>query len=199
MKKNVFLNQCQKFLIKRYGEQEGLKISEESFHRYDELCLENENEPKAMHIHTRERIYPGIATFDALVNSGKSREEASDFVQEYYAWRSGIMGKKINKFMKMPGFYKMAPKLCRTLTQKMFSEEAAFQAKQYPTPKHQVRFDMTQCPYANICNKYGCGEIVIAYCKADDICFGNMHEKVKFVRTKTLAKGDDCCDFSISL
>jgi hypothetical protein len=47
-------------------------------------------------------------------------------------------------------------------------------------------------PYLNKCSANGCPELCKGYCEADDICYGNMHPKVIWGRTKTLGKGGDC-------
>ncbi len=57
--------------------------------------------------------------------------------------------------------------------------------------------DMTVCPYVETCKKYGCPELAQFFCKSDDICYGNMHPKLVWGRTKTLGTGGDCCDFSL--
>ncbi|MFI3202170.1 MAG: L-2-amino-thiazoline-4-carboxylic acid hydrolase [Eubacteriales bacterium] len=195
----TFLKQIEGFLNRDYGNEVGTCLAQQSRIRYNELCEENQDEAKERHIHTRERIYPAIAIFDTLVTHGTSREEATNFVIEYYTWRSTNMSKKISKFMKLPLMYRMAPKICRTLTGKMFGETSGFASISYETDDKEVRFDMIACPYTIICSKYGCPEITKAFCNADDICFGNMHPKVIFNRTKTLADGDSCCDFQIKL
>lgn len=125
-----------------------------------------------MHIHTRQRIYPAIAYFDAQIIHNKSREEATALILEYYSWRSNIVGKKINKIMRVPFLHQAVPSICRTKMKKMFSKEFGFESNFYDSPKTKVRFDMVSCPYASICKKYGCPEI---------------------------ANGDGCCDFSIEL
>lgn len=150
-----------------------------------------------MYIHTRERIYPAIATFDAQISHGKSREEATAVILEYYSWRSNIMGQKINKIMKFPLLYKAVPGICRVKMKVLFGETYGFKSNFYETAKSEVRFDMVACPYATICKKYGCPEIVKAFCDADDISFGSMHKNLIFTRRKTLANGDDCCDFCL--
>lgn len=195
-KKSVFLTQVEDFLKKTYGE-ESKEIILSAWARYEEICLENSDEPSEMYIHTRERIYPAIATFDAQILHGKSREEATALMLEYYSWRSNIMGQKINKMMKFPFLYKAVPAICRVKMKVLFGEAYGFKSNFYETSKSEVRFDMVACPYATICKKYGCPEIVIAFCAADDISFGSMHEKLVFTRTKTLANGDGCCDFCL--
>lgn len=51
----------------------------------------------------------------------------------------------------------------------------------------------------DMCVRYGCPEIVRGFCDADDVCYGNMHPKVAWERTKTLGYGFDVCDFKIRI
>ncbi|MBQ6608822.1 MAG: L-2-amino-thiazoline-4-carboxylic acid hydrolase [Oscillospiraceae bacterium] len=37
--------------------------------------------------------------------------------------------------------------------------------------------------------------MVKGFCDADDICYGNMHPKLIWGRTKTIGRGDECCNF----
>lgn len=62
-----------------------------------------------------------------------------------------------------------------------------------------MRFDMVKCPYHDTCVKYGCPEIVKGICDADDICYGNMHPRISWDRTKTIGHGDGVCDFKVHI
>ena len=61
----------------------------------------------------------------------------------------------------------------------------------------EVRFDMVHCPYNDACVRYRCPEIVRGFCDADDVCYGDIHPKIAWQRTKTLGYGFDCCDFKV--
>lgn len=198
-KKNSFLQGIERFMSKFYDSDKIQRIMSFAWERYEELVAENQNEPKAMYIHTRERIYPGIAVFDSMIREGIAREEAARMIIDFYRWRSEKVARVIRKMFKVPMMYKIAPKLFYKATTKSFGKAAGFEANFYETSKDLLRFDMTVCPYYNICKKYGCPEIVAAYCEADDVCYGDMHPYLKWERTKTLGKGGDCCDFCIRI
>lgn len=99
--------------------------------------------------------------------------------------------------MKIPGLYKKIPKFFYSMTNKMFGSAAGFKTENMHVNKDMVSFDMIACPYLNNCTKYGCPEITEVFCEADDICYGNMHPKLIWGRTTTLAKGGKCCDFKL--
>jgi len=193
-----YLKEVVPFVEKAYP-QKADAIMDSALSRYRELVLENIDEPKAYHMHTRERIYPSIAMFDSLLKSGVSRKDAEEFVCYYYAWRSQKMAKLVKRISKFPGLYKKMPSIFTSMTKKMFGEDSGFVAKYYDVPKSEMRIDMLSCPYNNICIRYGCPEIVKGFCNSDDICYADMHPKLLWQRTKTLGRGGDCCDFKISI
>ena len=194
-----YLRQVASHLEEKYGCEKAKAVMAKALKRYDELIKENKDEPKAYYMHTRERIYPSIAIFDALLNEGVGREEAEYFVTGYYRWRSSCMASKIKGLAKIPGLYKIVPKLFFSMTEKNFGSQAGFASEKKYLSKTEMCFDMVKCPYHDTCIKYGCPEIVKGFCDADDICYGNMHPKISWDRTKTIGRGDDICDFKVRI
>lgn len=164
---------------------------------YEKLLLENSKESKPLRVHTESRIYPAIACFEALLAMGVERKKAVSLLTDFFRKRSTKIGEMIRRILRFPGLYRLIPKLFAKMTPKYFGEPAGFQAHFWEQSKTAVKFDMLVCPYYDICKKYGCPEIVAMFCDADDACYGNMHPKVQWLRTKTLGKGGDCCDFEV--
>jgi len=196
--KSDYLKKVEPFVKDKYAGKADA-IMKAAWERYSAIISENADESKAVQMHTRDRIYPGIAMFDALTGEGIARDEAAEFLHDYYSYRSEKMAKMVKKMVAFPGMYKKFPSIFTSMTKKMFGEAAGFKATFYDVPKTQMRIDMLACPYFEICKKYGCPEIVTGYCDSDDICYGDMHPKLKWNRTKTLGKGGDCCDFSLKV
>lgn len=200
MSKTVkYFKQITPHLEKKYGDRKAKAIRDKALQRYHELIEENKDEPKEYYMHTRQRIYPAIACFDAMLSEGVDRRETAVFLVWYYKWRAGNMAPKIKALFKIPGLYKIVPKFFFNMTQKSFGPQMGFQSKNLYLGKGEMRFDMTVCPYQEKCVQYGCPEIVKGYCDADDICYGNMHPKLEWGRTKTLGHGGDVCDFKIRI
>ena len=198
-KRVKYLVQIVPHLKERYGDAKTQEIMRGALARYDELLEENADEPKAYHMHTRERIYPAIAMFDAMTAEGIDRAEAADFLVSYYTWRAGGMASKVKALFKVPGLYKIVPKFFFSMTEKSFGPQAGFASENKYLAKDERRFDMVRCPYMDTCARYGCPEIVRGFCDADDVCYGNMHPKVSWERTKTLGHGYDRCDFKVRI
>ena len=73
--KNSYFERIVPHVEKRYGKEMADSIMQKAWKRFEELCEENVDEPKSHYIHTRERIYPGIAMFDAMTAEGIGRED----------------------------------------------------------------------------------------------------------------------------
>ncbi len=199
MAKNKFLSQARKFLIDSYGSEKGILIANSSVKRFDELCIENADESEAMYQHTRVKIYPCISVLDAQIKHGVSREDALAFNFKFIEWRSYKGAKLVSKLMKIPGIYKKMPVLFGKMTKKKFGVKQNFDAVFHEISKKEMRFDMTKCPYSDISAKYGYPEITKAFCRGDDIVYGNMHPKLVWGRTKTIGDGDAVCDFKLTV
>ena len=186
-------------LNREFGQEKSEAIMAKALQRYDELLEENKDEAKECYMHTRERIYPAIACFDALLSEGVERKKAADFIVDYYKWRSGKLAPFIKKAFKIPGLYRIVPKFFMGMTEKSFGPKAGFASKNHFVSKDEVRLNMTRCPYFEKCKQYGCTEIVRGFCDADDICYGHMHPKLSWDRTKTIGYGYDVCDFKVRI
>ena len=200
MAKNQCLDELVPHLKEKYGKEKADAIVSSARKHYETICSENSDEPAAYDIHTKQRIYPAIASFKAMTGAGIDRREAIDFLCDYYRWRASGKAVSLKKVLKIPGLYKLMPLLFKKLTPKMFGEPAGFKSIWHPEdPQWKLSFDMVKCPYQDKCTAYGCPELCRGFCEADDVCYGDMHPKLIWGRTKTLGKGGDCCDFRMRI
>ena len=58
----------------------------------------------------------------------------------------------------------------------------------------EIEVRITKCASAQIFAENGLGEVCRRYCQSDFATAGAIHPKVKLVRTKALAFGDECCN-----
>lgn len=198
-KKNQYLDNLVPHLREKYGTTQAEAIITSARKLFEAICEENAGEPAEYDMHTKQRIYPAIASLKAMTEAGIARQEAIDFLCDYYRWRASGKATSIKKIMKLPGLYRLMPKLFKKLTPKMFGDAAGFKAIWHDDPQWELNFDMVQCPYLDKCSAYCCPELCKGYCEADDICYGNMHPKIIWGRTQTLGKGGDCCDFRMAI
>ena len=125
------------------------------------------------------------------------KDEALDTVHEYVAARARKMRKILLVLMRIPGLYKKVPGVFTTQTRKMFGTTAGFAATEHQTCGGVWRIDMTKCPYHDTCVQYGCPKLCPCFCDSDDIAYDGLHKNLVWRRTKTLGRGDECCDFCL--
>lgn len=58
--------------------------------------------------------------------------------------------------------------------------------------------DVRRCFINEVARDVGLMAVADRLCYGDYIFLENYHSKVKFTRTKTLIKGDDCCDHTLT-
>ena len=180
-----------------FPKEQGDRIKSTMKKEYDRLIEENKDIPESFISHTRNNIFPVAAAFKAFLNEGMDRDEAAKKANDCFLSLMEDIAVSIRKMMKIPGMYHLMPFMWKTAMPKLFREDSGFGFSFYPTGKDEVKFDMTNCPYYNICKKLDLLEIAPTFCSSDDICYGNMHPRLIWNRTKTIARGGDCCDFDL--
>ena len=133
------------------------------------------------------------------MDAGTGREEAAAFVTDYYRRLAERAAPVIRTVLKIPGLYRLVPKLFLNTALKHCVPEAGFLSDNRFLSKTEMRFDMVKCPYQDCCVRYGCPELVKGFCDTDDICYGNMHPRLLWGRTKTIGHGDALCDFKLRI
>jgi len=192
-----YLRQIVPHLKKRYGAERAAKIIDTAWKRYEQVCSNHPDEPKSGYMHTRQRIFPAIACFQAMTEAGIERQEAVDFLHDYYLWRAAKKGRMLRNVLKVPGLYRCMPALFRKMTERYFGERADFVTYWNDDAEWDLSFDIARCTYLKRFMAYGCPELCKAFCDADDVCYAQMHPKLEWGRTQCMGKGGEVCDFRI--
>ncbi len=197
MKQKTLLKMISIGTHKYFAEPDGTWLADRAAELYYGYCLEHQNDSPARKQHTEGMIYAGVALYQALQEKGQSPEEALALMDKIFQDFAQEAAKKIRKLLKIPGLYRQFPKLFRTMALKKYNTEAGFQMKFYDVGKRRIKLDITACPYYSTCKSMGCPELTTIFCNTDDCCYGNMHRKLQWNRTKTIGRGADLCDFDI--
>ena len=193
MKENYIVVSFRQTAAERFPEQ-AQELNAALDKRLAEMRRAHENDTKEKKEHLEGQILPGIAAYETL-QTVMPKEEARRTVHDYVEQRAWKLRAIILKLMRVPGLYRLVPGLFTNGTRKMFGETAGFAAKEYQTSGGIWRIDMVKCPYHDTCVQYGCPELCSCFC--DDITYDGLHKNLVWRRTKTLGRGDDCCDFCI--
>lgn len=166
--------------------------------RLAQLRAENADASREMQRHLEGQILPGIAVYETL-KTVMPRNEALQTVHGYVEQRAWKLKKAFLKLMRIPGLYRKVPGIFCKETPKLFGETAGFAAREIQTSGGVWRIDMTRCPYHDACVRYGCPKLCPSFCDSDDITYNGLHPKLAWLRTKTLGRGGDCCDFCLRI
>ncbi len=195
IKKKPMPKSLEKHFIKN-GMKDYLLGENGVYERTAKLLEENRFVNKAFYVHLQQ-ILPCIAFYEALLEKTNDKDEALKLYKEWGFDSLKRFANFIKKLMKI-GLYKKMPIIFDKAIDKLFGTEAGFKSVKHPELPVFSR-DIIICPYFETCKKYGYPELTQFFCKSDDITYGNMHPKLVWKRTKTIGRGDDCCDFRLWL
>ena len=177
------------------GREKADKIALAAQKRYEELCTENSADSKALRAHTYRRIYPSIAVYESFKAEGVGPEQAAWYIREYFQQVAERAVPHIQRMIRFLGLAEKIPKLFTGISVRSFGTDAGF-VYEFPARKgNEARFNIISCPYYETCKRYGCPEITHVFCDGDDAGYGHLHPKLIWGRTKTIGRGDDCCNF----
>jgi len=199
MKTSALINGTCKIVREDYDEQTVVRITAKAERRFTELLGENAGESRALQAHTVKRIYPGIAVYEAMRSENIPEEKAVWYLREYFQRFCAKAVPVMKGVIALPGVHQKFPELFVKIAQKSFSEEAGFVYEWPELEEDTYGFDIVKCPYYDTCKRYGCPEIVTAFCDSDDASYGDLHKNLIWKRTGTIGHGCPLCDFRIQL
>lgn len=197
MKESYIITEFRETIRSRFPER-AQALTDAFNRRLDHLRAENAGESKEKLRHLESQIMPGVAAYETL-QSVMPKEKAFKTVHGYVEKKAWRIRRAILKLMRLPGLWRLVPALFAKGTRKIFGETAGFAARELQTGGGVWRIDMTRCPYHDACVRYGCPELCPCFCDSDDITYDGLHPKLRWRRTKTLGRGDACCDFCLRL
>ena len=149
--------------------------------------------PKGVRVHTDSRIFPMAAIY-LSIKEAADEDFAYDFMERFCTHRCEGPAKMLAGLMRIPGMTDLFVSAWDPLTKKMFGPASGFSNRFYDNPKGEYRMDVTACPYNKYLTELGCPEVTKLFCDNDDRMYGNL-PGIDFIRTKTIGRGGDCCDF----
>lgn len=197
MKESYITSNFRKTAEHRFSAQAG-QLNAAFDARLEALRRENAAASKEKRQHLESQIMPGIAAYETL-QAVMPKDEALRTVHGYVEQRAWRMKKVLLRLMRIPGLYKKVPGIFSKATPKFFGKAAGFAATEIQTTGGTWRIDMTKCPYHDACVQYGCPELCPCFCDSDDISYDGLHPSLYWHRTKTLGRGQDCCDFCLKI
>lgn len=197
-KKIKSMNELQALIQKQYPLHAEAIIGKAN-KMYYVLCNENRNQTEKELSHTRDRIYPVISYYTAFSEVVLDKTKAYQLIEDYFTAYAKNASKQLQGICKIPFVYLLVPKIMSKIIQGTYGFKAGFTLVDKNTKKGECHIDVVGCPYFSNCQKYNCIELATVFCNSDDIAYGAMHPKLVWGRTKTLGRGDACCDFELTI
>lgn len=177
------------------GTAQGETLWRAATQKLDALLRDYPDLPKGVRTHTDNYIFPSAAVY-LTAKEAVGREAAYRIVENASIRRTAGMGKKLARLMRLPGMPGLFIKVWDPLTKKMFGANSGFRNVFYPREKGAYRMDVVSCPYVRYFTELGCPELTKIFCDNDERGYGGL-PGLDFIRTGTLGKGADRCDFYI--
>ena len=163
--------------------------------RLDAILKEYSSLPKGVRTHTDTFIFPAAAVY-LSVKDIAGQQTAYQIIENASVRSCAGMNSRLKKMMKLPGMPDLFVRMWDPITKKMFSENSGFKNRFYLEKKGEYRMDILACPYCRYFNELGCPELTKIFCDNDERTYGNL-PGLEFIRTSTLGKGGECCDFLV--
>lgn len=184
----------ERLLIERHGRIQGGKLLAEAEHIYTTLAQAEEKPAhRALQAHLYQNILTGLALYRAQLEAGINPAQAQEAVA---AWITAIvqpMRRQVAGLTSLPGGFTLLRMLTPLVMRSSYPTEGwAMEHAQYT--RDEIAFDLTSCYYLDTLTRLGAPELTPLYCAGDDLVYGAL-AKVAWGRSKTLARGGDCCDF----
>lgn len=182
-------------LIAEVGAEETEKIWNRAKEILKDIEAKYSDLPKGQQMHTA-FIFPAAAV-QLAVREIKGDDEIGYRAISKFSWaKSKAMGEKLSKMTKIPGFKQLFVKMWDPISRKSFGLDAGFKNVFYPKKKGECKMDIIACPYDQYFTELGTPELTKIFCINDEYTYGNI-PGLEFIRTQTLGKGGEKCDFYI--
>ncbi len=188
------LKAWQKALIEKHGEIQGAFLAAQTKARYKALY---DGRPyfthPALRWHLEQKILPGLALYQVLSEQESNHEAVLAEV-------GSLLEIGLRAYSRFVNLYTYLP-LPFTVMRQMFKASLlafprqGWDIEQVENSRTSFAFNIHRCFYLDVFTAYGAPELTALYCRLDDLLYAHWSPSISWERTKTLGRGDDCCDF----
>lgn len=137
-------------------------------------------------------IFSSMAFYFIFQESGKSKKESLEIVQNAMYEFIEPQKRKLQKIAKLPGFIKL---IKWSFPLKVAKTNGVGWNITYPKcSKDEYAFTTNKCIYAQIFSLYHVEELGPVFCYVDDILYGGL-PGIIFEYTQTICRGGKVCDY----
>jgi L-2-amino-thiazoline-4-carboxylic acid hydrolase len=188
------LNVWQRALIEKHGEVKGAILTARVQTRYEALYNERPHfTHPALRWHLEQNILPGLALYQVLSKESNERDAVLSETGSLLAIGSRSFTKFMNMYRYLPLPFAIRRQIFRASL--LAFPQQGWDIDQIEQSERSFAFTIHRCFYLDVLTAYGAPELTAMYCRLDDLLYTALSPSIKWERTKTLGRGDDCCDF----
>jgi len=192
------LDVWQGVMVEQRGELGAAMLAARIQARYDEHFAQRPRfRNRALRFHFERNILPTIALYQTLQEAA---EDASpdDVLAEVarlleVAMRDRLL-RRSQLFAHIPRPF-AAFRLSARWFMRLLFPASGWDMEVVEDNDHCFAFNVRRCFYLDILTEYDAPELTPLFCALDDLAYEALPPAIHWQRTKTLGRGDDCCDF----
>jgi hypothetical protein len=187
----------QRVMAEKRSEVQAAMLAARVQHSHDELCAARPHfAHRALRYHLERNILPGLALYHAL------REETGDQDAALEEWgqlfkasvAQGLRLKLIRLLGRLPDPFPVFRWANRRTLHRQYPP-TGWTIDWLDDSNQCIAYNIYNCFYLNVLTAYDAPALIPLFCKLDDYMFEALPPTITWERTKTLGRGDDCCDF----
>jgi hypothetical protein len=149
---------------------------------------------RALRSHLEENILPGLALYQTLRAAGHPQESALAIIDRVFEVQVQTGRRVMALVGRLPTVHRLLRLLVRKIMDNSFPAEG-WETEWVEVSSKVVAFNLHRCFYPDTLTAYGAPELTASFCHLDDLLYEGFSPHVRWARTTTLGRGDDCCDF----
>jgi hypothetical protein len=181
-------------LAETRGKAEAARLAARVQTRFEELYAGRPRfVQRALRDHLENNILPGLALYQTLRDE-LEQEAALAEVDRLFGDSFEQVARLMPYLGYVPNLFDVLRQFGRWSLQNNFPSQG-WELEWVEDNEQTFAFDMHSCFYLSVLTAYDAPELTPAYCRMDDLMYEALPPAVRWARTKTLGRGDDCCDF----
>lgn len=144
--------------------------------------------------HMETNMLPAIAIYLTFKKFNNTADRAYKYTDEVLQI-ARLKNRKKNLLVgKLPFGYFGIKMFCKLIISRQYPEQG-WDIEWVRYDKNEIHFYMKSCIYFETTKKYKCVEMCPLFCANDDVSLSGFKPAIVFVRSKTIARGQEICDF----
>ena len=140
-------------------------------------------------------LFPAATVYLAL-RKRQPGFPAMDMLRAYGTRTGERMRKLIHAVTMLPGASYMIWKNIGSISDYMSSEKLGYTRQGLAVTKNTSQVDVLSCPIHDLAKKIGMPEVCQTICAMDKVYMTGFRH-IQYRRTKSVAEGDECCDYRL--